>query len=773
MCRNSSFRDRLAISCVVACLAAGASLLPGFVADARGQVPGPETFAKEPQTPIELWEAADYLLRTGQAQQAVPYLNKFMKSKPDDAVLLRIRDRYGVGSVLRLDNYPETRALARPLSSLLAAASLRSSTRADRIQRFVNALTKSSEEQEYAVERLREAGPYAVPYLVQALDRANLPAEDRALIAYNMGRLDRSAVPPLIAVLESSDGRLAADAANALGMIGDVRAVPPLTPLAASTEAESPARAAARRAIARLTGRSFESQPRSPVRVLTDEAQKYHHHAFLFPGDTALLWEWDAAQKAPVPHQVPRSEAEAYFGQRLAREALKLDPADGPAQVVLVSQALEKAVENVGLKAVTTNDPTGAFASALAAGPSVLGQVLQAAITDGKTDLAAVAATALGQITDRDVLTSGRRVHPLVEALSSSGRRAQFAAARALVLLEPRRPFAGSSQVVPILARFVASQPTPRAVVIDGNLDRGNLLASHLKALGYEPHVARAGAEGFQAASEGADVELILVDSHQTGGPWRLIDLLANLRADARTAGIPVYVVGPLNQQVALDPTFRNYPGVKFLVTPTSPAILERQLGGRPSEFSPEERTAYAREAASLLAQVASQSGSPFEADLRQAESALSVALNAPTTDLAASSALGDVPDAGAQRGLADIVLNVSKPIALRLSSARQLARSIQRFGPLVAADQEVKLLAALDQEREPALRIALATLIGTLQPKSAQAGSRLQQRNALPTAPVQATPVPESVPSPPTPEPAEPVSAHADEVPPPADAKP
>ncbi|WP_254053640.1 HEAT repeat domain-containing protein [Singulisphaera sp. GP187] len=770
MCRNSSFRDRLAISCVVASLAAGASFLPGVVADARGQVPGPETFSKEPQTPLELWEAADYLLRTGQVQQAVPYLNKFMKSKPDDAVLLQIRDRYGVGSVLRLDNYPETRVLARPLSSLLAAASLRSSTRPDRIQRFVNTLTKSAEEQEYALERLREAGPYAVPYVVQALDRANLPAEERALIAYNLGRLDRSAVPPLIAVLDSADGRLAADAASALGAIGDARAVPSLTPLAATTNLGSPARDAARRAIARLTGRSFDSQSRSPVRVLADEARKYHRHAFLFPGDSALIWEWDAEQKVPVPRQVSRSDAEAFFGQRLAREALKLDPSDVPAQVVLVSQALEKAVEKVGFKAVTSNDPTGAYASALAAGPNVLGQVLQTAITDGKTDLAAVAATALGQISDRDVLTSGRRVHPLVEALSSSGRRAQFAAARALVLLEPQRPFAGSSQVVPILARFVANQPAPRAVVIDGNLDRGNLLASHLKALGYDPQVARTGADGFRAASDGADVELILIDTHQVGGPWRLVDILANLRADARTAGIPIYVVGPLGNQAALDATFKNYPGVKFLVTPTTPAILERQLGGRPSEFSDQERAAYSTEAAALLAAVASRPGSPFEADLRQAEGALSLALNTPTTNLAAATAMGDVPDAGAQRGLAEVVLDVSKTTALRLAAARQLARSLQRFGPLVSADQEVKLLAALDQEREPALRIALASLIGALRPKPAQAGSRLQRLNPLPAAPA-----PESVPSPPTPEPAasEPMPAPAEEVPPPADAKP
>ena len=48
------------------------------------------------------------------------------------------------------------------------------------------------------------------------------------------------------------------------------------------------------------------------------------------------------------------------------------------------------------------------------------------------------------------------------------------------------------------------------------------------------------------------------------------------------------------------------------------------------------------------------------------------------------------------------------------------LVRSIQRFGPLVAADQEVRLLAAYDQESDPALRTALAAVLGALRPKPA-----------------------------------------------------
>jgi hypothetical protein len=308
------------MACVVACQMMVAALCFGMAA--MGQALGPEVFARTPETPLELWDAVDYLVRTGQVRQAVPFLDKFLGSRPDDDTLLQIRDRYGVGSILRLDDSPETRAQSRALVAMLGAATQRHATRPDRLARFIAALTGSVAEQDYAVERLREAGPYALAPLLKALDRPGLGLADRATMVRNLARLGRPVVPPLIATLDGGDARLVADAAEALGRIGDPRAVPPLVSLAARSPATSPSLAAVRDAIRHLTGRPPESQPWSPVRLLTGEARKYHLHEVQFPGDPVVLWVWDEARKQPVPAQVSRSEAEAYFGLRLAREAL-------------------------------------------------------------------------------------------------------------------------------------------------------------------------------------------------------------------------------------------------------------------------------------------------------------------------------------------------------------------------------------------------------------------------------------------------------------------
>ena len=113
-----------------------------------------------------------------------------------------------------------------------------------------------------------------------------------------------------------------------------------------------------------------------------------------------------------------------------------------------------------------------------------------------------------------------------------------------------------------------------------------------------------------------------------------------------------------------------------------------------------------------------------------------------------------DVPRPAAQRGLADVLIDPGQPAALRLGAAQQLAKSIQRFGPLVAAGQEPKLLETFRQEADPALRAALGAVVGALRPRSALAGARLRSLES-------------SAATPPSPAPARPGASPSPEAPP------
>jgi hypothetical protein len=399
--------------------------MPGLCIRVCAQVPGPELFAKEPRTPLELWDAIDYLLRTNQAKKALPFLDKFVKSQPNDVTLITIRNRYGPGSILRLSDDALTRPFAKPLSEVMVAAARKYSSRPDRMTQYIARLTKTPPEQDYAVRHLREAGAYVVPFLVGALSQKDLSAQDRRLIVDNIGRLDRSVVPALAAVLESPDPTLAADAATALGAIGDRRAIAHLTFPATSPGTPAAVRTAAQAAIARLTGRPFETQQRTPVQVLTNVAWQFHRHQIELPGDPVVIWEWNKEQNTVVPRELPPTEAEAILGLRFANEALRLSPGDRSAQVVRLSLALEKAIERVGFTSFLAQDQA-TFATTMAAGPSLLNEVLKTAIADGKTDLAAMTASALGRVIDKTALAATGRPHPLVESIYAPGRPGSY-----------------------------------------------------------------------------------------------------------------------------------------------------------------------------------------------------------------------------------------------------------------------------------------------------------------------------------------------------------
>ena len=404
--------------------------------------PGPELFAVPPKTPLEFWDAADYLVRSGQAKLAVPYLNGFLKSEPDDATLLRIRDQYGLGSILRLQDDPATASFTQPLLQKVSDAARRHATDPQRIETAIDLLTQTQSEQEVGVTRLRQAGPYAVPALIRRLEDPSVSVDQRARIVANMGRLESSAVPPLIAALDAPNPAVASDAAEVLGLIGDRRAIPHLTYEAARPDVSGVLQDTAKRAVERLSGRPFEAQPLSPQALLTASAWQYHRHQVRFPGDQVELWVWQG--DAPTPVSVTRSQAEEQLGLRLAREALTLEPTNQDAQIALVSLALEKASERFGGPSVLERqDPDGSFALALSTGPEVLTKVLRRAINEGHSALAVTAVVALARVTDRDALAVDGRINPLIEALSAPDRRVQFASAAALVHLEPQKPFPG------------------------------------------------------------------------------------------------------------------------------------------------------------------------------------------------------------------------------------------------------------------------------------------------------------------------------------------
>lgn len=114
-----------------------------------------------------------------------------------------------------------------------------------------------------------------------------------------------------------------------------------------------------------------------------------------------------------------------------------------------------------------------------------------------------------------------------------------------------------------------------RILLVDDEADNRRVFAGTLEAAGYSVRAAPSAQEAFDAALESAP-DLILSDVSMPGGDG--LSLLARLRADKRTAGIPVVLMsgvhrGAEDQVEGLDQGADDY-----LPKPFSPALMRAKI---------------------------------------------------------------------------------------------------------------------------------------------------------------------------------------------------
>jgi hypothetical protein len=159
---------------------------------------------------------------------------------------------------------------------------------------------------------------------------------------------------------------------------------------------------------------------------------------------------------------------------------------------------------------------------------------------------------------------------------------------------------------------------------------------------------------------------------------------------------------------------------VAVLSSPGDPIAVQSALvrewdriGNRP--IAPAERRAMALAAAGALAGLATSPDASSTADLARIVPQLQRTLHDPALAPAAASALAVVPTPEAQRSLADLAADSTRPVPSRVAAARALRASADRFGRLISKEQRPRLLRARDYAQDPGLRQALDDVAGVL----------------------------------------------------------
>jgi len=708
----------------------------------------PSPLLTEPATPEAMFNTVVLMVDLARPQLGREYLQQLLAALPAnpaaaDAVLMRIRDEHGPAVFLRLSNIEELQPQSVTLLNRMAQTFRRFASDPQRIDALIADLRGPAADRDAAILQLQAGGSRVVPRLLQLLGAApEMAMED--LLRDTLTRLGPDAVPALLGALETPKPELKSAVIQALGIMRTAAAVDYLWhPAFASTQPPG-VRASAREALARIIygdNRAVGDVTASAAsRGLERRAREHLASEFRWRPDadgTVTLWTWNQADATVRAVRVSPREASLYVGGRLAHQALDLLPETPRLHSLYLALLLARDQVRAGWRSSLPTGPGTAHDVAILAGSETVSDVLRQALKTGSPAAAIASLQVLRQTATRHALNVRIGAgSPVITALSYPDPRVQFAAMTVVLERDPAGPFFGSSRVVDILRRALVTDATAHAVVVDSDRDRGNRRATIIEQTGYRCEVVSTGRDGFRTAARRGDVEMIVLDAHVVR--WDLYQTIANLRADGRTGGIPIVVIGTALRSDRVDRLRRFYPLLTYIVEPADAAAFDKQLSPflssvRSPPATPAELDDRRAAAVSWLAFLAEGHRHRLF-DLSVVESELHATVSEPGLGSEALFALAAIPSITAQRRLLETALGDSRPDELREIAALHLAHHVQRHGALLRAKQVAELQAGWESAGDPALKTALAAVIGSLKPDRVRVGQRL--RAFVPPAP-------------------------------------
>lgn len=690
----------------------------------------PPVLLRPPQTPVEYFRAAILMHKLARPNLARKYLEALMKQKLDDKTLLLLRDKFGPADFLVLAREKKYQPLSTQLLDQVNAAVRRRASNPKYIDTLIKKLNDPND-RDAARVMLRNIGPVVIPRLLQSVTTTQ-DAEEAAAYQGTLVDFGPPAVPALIGAMDSPQLKVKTTAINALGYIGVKTAVPYLWYPAFSPKSALGVRNASRQALARIFSTTLTEVNRQAPASVAAELKRLamtHFRQEATPkadlDGKIALWHW-SGNNLEQTRVTPRF-ASLFLGTRFAKQALEFSDENRDSQALFIAMSLSAAADPKWERPLPNGKGT-AFDAALSSGAEVVNDALALSLKVGDPNAAIACLIVLRQLATKNDLRASTGEPPIVRAMNFRDQRVQFAAAETVLTIDPNVEFRGISRVVPILARALNNEGSPTSLVVNANLQKASILAGHLTSLGFDPRVAQTGREGFKLATSRGDVELILLQANVIR--WPLSQTLANLRADSRTAGIPIAIYGPDSVRNRVQNHLRRYDQVTFIVESTTSENTSLQLKPflaqvKTPPMSDAQRLEQRKAAAYWLAFIASGKRSDLY-DLKAAEQALIASSSDPEVIENVLLALGGLPSKAAQQTFYTVITSKLQD-SVRVAAATQLNTHIQRYGLLLTNTQIDGLRRLQTTTTDRQMATALASLFGILKPGAKQIGEKLE----------------------------------------------
>jgi len=436
------------------------------------------SFSQTPSAPLraglqENWNDFLHYTAIGRLDLAKAYAQVILQSNPDPVQLLALSKDNPDGYAILL-KVRETAADAE--LAQLSAKVLEIIERGQFIRRSdpkviveeIKRLSTTERGKLVATERLKNAGEYAIPYMLDAMaDRAR--AEELPNIVEALPQIGLPAIRPLVAGLQTANVQVEAEIIKALGKIAYPQSLGHLKYVMEKSDSPEMRQLAAE-SIKQIDPSALSAPA---AQLLFQLAEGYYDHSSsLAPAQDANfanIWFWDSAGQRLARQEVDKAHFHELMAMRCCEWALKADEGFGWAIGLWLAAFFKAESTGVKMPAYFGDRHAGALVYATTAGPEYLHQALARAIKDKDPNVALGAVEALATTAgEKSLYYTVGLVQPLLQALSFDDRAVRYSAAIAIASAGPQERFAESSLVVNNLAEALGqsaqqvSQSSPR-----------------------------------------------------------------------------------------------------------------------------------------------------------------------------------------------------------------------------------------------------------------------------------------------------------------------
>ncbi len=418
------------------------------------------SFAQE-QTVKDYWDDFLHYTAIGRLDLAQGFAQKLLDAEPSPQELLELSEQNprGYSILLRVhENNPQMQQFTSKLLEIIEKGRYERRTDPKIITAEIRRLSSTVRGNLTAIVRLRNAGEYAIPYMIEAISDPARQSEF-APVAGALSELGRTTVRPLTAALQTEQITTKAEIIKALGRLGYPESLGYLKYIAE----KDPSAEMQKLAVESINQIDKQAANLSAAELFFRLAESYYYHAESLapPSDynTANIWFWDANSRSLKFEPLNKAYFFDMMTMRCCEWSLRADENTGKAIALWLAAFYRAESAGIEMPKYFGDGHAGAMTYATTAGAEYLHIALARAIKDNNEVVALGIVEALARNAgEKSLMFRIEADQPLMQALRFNSRSVRYSAAIAIAQAGPVENFAEKNIVVENLIEAVNSQ---------------------------------------------------------------------------------------------------------------------------------------------------------------------------------------------------------------------------------------------------------------------------------------------------------------------------